>query len=101
MNTRTKSSKDMLAELSADNQALTRSLRAKHKVCEEHEDVAATSLIEIWLSSEAVRHFQVQRRAAAKTITVKTADPAPSGSGGRGRETHVALHNLPPPTPNR
>src|SRR5215831_18552278 len=26
--------KDMLAELCADNQALTRSLRAKHKVCE-------------------------------------------------------------------
>ena len=27
---------DMLKELCADNQALTRSLRAKHKVCEQH-----------------------------------------------------------------
>jgi starvation-inducible DNA-binding protein len=38
--------KDMLAELSADNQVLTRSLRAKHKICEKHKDVATTSLIE-------------------------------------------------------
>ena len=41
--------KDMLAELAADNQALTRSLRAKHKVCEQHYDVATTSLIETWI----------------------------------------------------
>src|SRR6202521_4391965 len=37
--------RDMLTELSTDNQALTRSLRAKHKVCEQHQDVATTSLI--------------------------------------------------------
>ena len=43
------SAKDMLAELSADNQALTRSLRAKHKICEQHGDVATTSLIEVWI----------------------------------------------------
>jgi starvation-inducible DNA-binding protein len=41
--------KDMLDELCADNQALTRSLRAKHKVCEQHGDVATTSLIENWI----------------------------------------------------
>src|ERR1700682_321870 len=35
--------RDMLTELSTDNQALTRSLRAKHKVCEQHQDVATTS----------------------------------------------------------
>jgi starvation-inducible DNA-binding protein len=58
--------KDMLAELSADNQALTRSLRAKHKICEQHNDVATTSLIETWIDqaerrvwflSESIRHF--------------------------------------------
>ena len=58
--------KDMLMELGADNQALTRSLRAKHKICEQHHDVATTSLIEVWIDqaerrtwflSEAVRHF--------------------------------------------
>jgi starvation-inducible DNA-binding protein len=40
---------DMLAELSSDNQALTRSLRAKHKICEQHHDFATTSLIETWI----------------------------------------------------
>jgi starvation-inducible DNA-binding protein len=40
---------DMLKELCADNQALTRSLRAKHKVCEQHNDVATASLIETWI----------------------------------------------------
>jgi starvation-inducible DNA-binding protein len=40
---------DMLKELCADNQALTRSLRAKHKVCEQHNDVATTSLLETWI----------------------------------------------------
>jgi starvation-inducible DNA-binding protein len=41
--------KEMLIELCADNQALTRSLRAKHKVCEQGHDVATTSLIENWI----------------------------------------------------
>ena len=40
---------DMLAELCADNQKLTRSLREKHKICDEHGDVATTSLIEVWI----------------------------------------------------
>jgi starvation-inducible DNA-binding protein len=43
------SPEDMLAELCADNQTLTRSLRAKHKICEQHGDVATTSLIETWI----------------------------------------------------
>ena len=43
------SPKDMLAELSADNQHLTRSLRATHEVCEKHTDVATASLIEVWI----------------------------------------------------
>src|ERR1700674_916990 len=40
---------DMLAELREDNQALTARLREAHGVCEEHEDVATTSLIEVWI----------------------------------------------------
>jgi starvation-inducible DNA-binding protein len=43
------SPKDMLAELSADNQQLTRSLRATHEVCEKYSDVATASLIEVWI----------------------------------------------------
>src|SRR6267142_1597875 len=40
---------DMLAELSDDNQHLTRSLRSTHEVCEQHNDVATTSMIEVWI----------------------------------------------------
>jgi starvation-inducible DNA-binding protein len=47
---------EMLAELCADNQQLTRSLRATHEVCEKYEDVATASLIENWID-------QTERRA--------------------------------------
>jgi len=40
---------EMLRELMADNQHLTRNLRATHGVCEEHDDVATASLIEVWI----------------------------------------------------
>jgi len=40
---------DMLAELRADNRHLTRFLRAAHEVCDRHNDVATTSLIETWI----------------------------------------------------
>lgn len=40
---------DMLAELSADNQHLTRLLRSTHEICEKHNDVATASLIENWI----------------------------------------------------
>ena len=40
---------DMLAELADDNRRLTSFLRATHAVCEEHNDVASTSLIEVWI----------------------------------------------------
>ena len=41
--------KDMLGELCADNQHLTRSLRSTHEVCDRHHDVATASLIENWI----------------------------------------------------
>lgn len=41
--------KEMLSELSSDNQALTRYFRAAHEVCEKYNDVATTSLIEVWI----------------------------------------------------
>ena len=40
---------DMLAELGADNQELTRNLRSAHEMCEKHNDVATASLIENWI----------------------------------------------------
>jgi starvation-inducible DNA-binding protein len=43
------SPKDMLAELSADNQALTRYFRSAHETCEKYNDVATASSIEVWI----------------------------------------------------
>jgi starvation-inducible DNA-binding protein len=39
----------MLAELCADNQQLTQSLRSTHELCEKHNDVATASVIENWI----------------------------------------------------
>ncbi len=43
------SPKDMLSELCADNQALTRYFRSAHEICEKFDDVATASLIEVWI----------------------------------------------------
>jgi starvation-inducible DNA-binding protein len=43
------SPQEMIGELCADNQHLTRSLRATHGICDRHNDVATASLIEIWI----------------------------------------------------
>src|SRR5207247_5611435 len=40
---------DMLAELCACNQRLTRFLRSAHQLCERHPDIATASLIETWI----------------------------------------------------
>ena len=56
---------DMLAELREDNKQLAASLRETHGVCDEAEDVASASLIEVWIDEterrtwflfEATRH---------------------------------------------
>jgi starvation-inducible DNA-binding protein len=56
---------DMLSELREDNQALVHRLREAHSVCDEADDVATTSLIEVWIDEterrtwflfEATRH---------------------------------------------
>jgi Ferritin-like domain len=40
---------DMLAELRADNQKLTRDLRSAHELCEKHDDATTASLLENWI----------------------------------------------------
>ena len=55
----------MLAELSADNQQLTRSLRATHEVCEKHNDVATASLIENWIDQTERRTWFLSETASA------------------------------------
>jgi starvation-inducible DNA-binding protein len=41
--------REMLAELCADNLQLTRSLRSTHEICDQHNDVATASMIEVWI----------------------------------------------------
>jgi starvation-inducible DNA-binding protein len=40
---------DMLAELRQDNQAILASMREAHDLCDEENDVATTSLLEVWI----------------------------------------------------
>jgi starvation-inducible DNA-binding protein len=60
---------DMLAELGDDNKQLTAYMRQAHSVCEEHEDVATTSLLENWID-EAERRtwflFEATRRSSSR-----------------------------------
>ena len=50
------SPEDMLTEVRDDNLALSGYLRSVHEICEKHNDVATTSLIEVWID-------QTERRA--------------------------------------
>jgi starvation-inducible DNA-binding protein len=49
--------RDMLVELRADNQQLTRHLRSTHEVCDHHSDVATASLIETWIDETERRQW--------------------------------------------
>jgi starvation-inducible DNA-binding protein len=40
---------EMLAELRDDNEELTKKLRAVHATCDEYNDVATASLLEVWI----------------------------------------------------
>ena len=56
---------DMLAELREDNQTLAARLREAHGVCEEYDDVATASLIEVWIDETERRTwflFETGRR---------------------------------------
>jgi len=55
---------EMVAELRADNEALTRYLRATHEVCDRHRDVATASLIENWIDETERRTWFLSEIAA-------------------------------------
>ncbi len=46
---------DMLRELMNDNKAVAAAMRAAHKLCDEHEDVATASLLEVWIDETEKR----------------------------------------------
>jgi starvation-inducible DNA-binding protein len=56
---------DMLAELRDDNRQLTTYMRQTHELCDEYNDVATASLLEVWID-EAERRtwflFEATRR---------------------------------------
>ncbi len=59
---------DMLAELREDNKSLAARLREAHDVCDEHEDIASASLIEVWIDETERRTwflFEASRRGDA------------------------------------
>jgi len=55
---------DMLAELREDNRALLASMREAHDLCDEENDVATASLLEVWIDETERRIwflFEVSR----------------------------------------
>jgi starvation-inducible DNA-binding protein len=58
---------DMIAELREDNKALAAHLREAHNVCEEHRDIATTSLIETWIDETERRTWFLFETARAGT----------------------------------
>jgi starvation-inducible DNA-binding protein len=57
---------EMLAELTMDNQQLTRSLRSAHAICDERNDVATASLIENWIDETERRTWFLSEAAAPR-----------------------------------
>ncbi|MBY5852631.1 Dps family protein [Rhizobium ruizarguesonis] len=58
--------RDMLAELKGDNQQLISFMRQAHEVCVEHNDVATSSLLEVWIDETERRAwflFETTRNA--------------------------------------
>ena len=56
---------DMLAELREDNMTLAARLREAHGVCDDHNDVATASLLEVWIDETERRTwflFEASRR---------------------------------------
>ena len=56
---------DMLAELRDDNRDLAARMREIHALCDEHDDIATASLLEVWLDEAERRSwflFEAARR---------------------------------------
>jgi starvation-inducible DNA-binding protein len=56
--------KEMLTELRDDNRRLVGYLRDAHEICERHNDVATTSMIEVWID-------EAERRAWFLTQSIE------------------------------
>ena len=59
---------DMLSELMADNKAVAAAMRKAHELCEEHQDAASASLLEVYIDETEKRTwflFEASRKADA------------------------------------
>ena len=56
---------DMLAELAADNQQLTRLFREAHATCDDYNDVGTGSMIEVWIDETERRTWFLSMSAQA------------------------------------
>jgi starvation-inducible DNA-binding protein len=57
---------DMLSELMSDNKKIAAFMRKAHDICDEHEDIATASLIEVWIDQTEKRTwflFEAARNA--------------------------------------
>ena len=58
---------DMILELAADNQRLIEFMRQSHELCDQHNDVATTSLIENWIDQTERRVWFLSEVANAES----------------------------------
>jgi starvation-inducible DNA-binding protein len=58
---------DMIAELAEDNKTLVVRMREAHGVCEEYEDIATASLIEVWIDQTERRTWFLFETSRAGT----------------------------------
>lgn len=59
---------DMIAELLEDNKQMAKAMREMHSVCNEHQDIATASLLEVWIDETERRTwflFETSRHAEA------------------------------------
>jgi starvation-inducible DNA-binding protein len=59
---------DMLAELAEDNRSMAKAMREAHGLCDEHEDVATASLLEVYID-------ETERRAWFLYEATRRPDP--------------------------
>jgi starvation-inducible DNA-binding protein len=60
------SPQEMLSELRDDNSQLTGYMRGTHEICARHNDVATTSLIEVWIDETERRTWFLAEATASR-----------------------------------
>ena len=87
---------DMLRELMNDHKKIVKFMREAHGICDDHEDIATASLIEIWIDEAEKRLwflFEAGRSADRRAIRPLLGSPSSSNSGADLRgvlRNHVA-----------